>query len=346
MTSKLKKKPICVGSELIALDVVINGNPKVPLKLFAGGSCGNVLTILSFLNWEAFPVARFKENNASKELLSDLKKWNVHTTLISQTVDGSTPIIIQRIKKDKNGNSLHSFQFKNPDSGEWLPAYKPVLGSDVGKLIKKSPLASVFYFDRVNRSAIDLAKYYREKGSLIFFEPSSMQENKQFEECLKVAHIIKFSYDRIKNYSAKFTKQQVPLEIETLGKDGLRYRFSHSLSAEQWNTIQSYKISYVVDAAGSGDWFSAGLISKLAVNGIKSFDRCNESNVKKALKYGQSLGALNCFFDGARGLMYSIDQRQLTSLVKKIQSSETPITLIQKREDYEPNRKFSIGSLY
>jgi len=61
--------PICIGAGLVALDVVINGNPKIPLKLFAGGSCGNVLTILSFLNWDAFPVARLKKKRCVKEII-------------------------------------------------------------------------------------------------------------------------------------------------------------------------------------------------------------------------------------------------------------------------------------
>ena len=343
---KVKTKSICIGAGLVALDVVMNGNPKIPLKLFAGGSCGNVLTILSFLNWESLPVARLKKNNASKKLLSDLNNWKVNTSLITQTPDGSTPIIIQRIKKDKNGNSIHSFQFRNPDNGEWLPSYKPVLGSAVESLTKKSPTPSVFYFDRVNRSSIDLAKFYKEKGAVIFFEPSSISDNKQFEECLNLADVIKFSDERIKNYASLYPNQRVPLEIETLGKEGLRYRFSHQLKSKKWTSLSSYKISYVVDAAGSGDWFSAGIISKIANAGSKGFKACKEETITKALKYGQALGALNCFFDGARGVMYALNKEQVNALVKKIQSSKTPMTFINKKEDFKPIKKFSIGSLY
>jgi len=342
----MKTKAICIGAGLVALDVVMNGNAKIPLKLFAGGSCGNVLTILSFYNWESCPIARLKNNDASKELLSDMIKWKVNTTLISQTTDGSTPIIIQRIKKDKKGNPIHNFQFKNPDTGDWLPSYKPVLVSEIESIINKSPKPLVFYFDRVNRSSINLAKYYKDKGAIIFFEPSAMKERKQFEECLNIADIIKFSNERIKNYSSIYPNQRVPLEIETMGKDGLRYRFDHQLKSTKWTTISSYNISYVVDAAGSGDWFSAGVISKLAKSGSKGFQNHKEDSIKKALKYGQALGALNCFFDGARGLMYSLDKNQIERLVKKIQRSKTPITFINKKEEIKPIRKFSISSLY
>ncbi|MBK7635905.1 MAG: hypothetical protein IPJ13_17695 [Saprospiraceae bacterium] len=117
-----------------------------------------------------------------------------------------------------------------------------------------------------------------------------MPNNKQFDECLDVAHILKFSNDRIKDFTKKHTTQRVPLEIITLGKNGLKYRFSHDLNANTWVDLPSYKISYVMDGAGAGDWFSAGIISKLASGGIKSFNKSNDSNCKKALVYGQSLG--------------------------------------------------------
>jgi sugar/nucleoside kinase (ribokinase family) len=341
-----KNRPVCIGAGLVALDVVINGNPSTPLKLFAGGSCGNVLTILSFFNWDSFPIARLKQNSASENLLTDLMAWKVNTTLIRQTSDGSTPIIIHRIKKDKNGNSMHTFQFRNPENGNWLPSYKPVLAREVESIIKISPIPSVFYFDRVNRSSIDLAKYYKDIGSLIFFEPSSISKSNQFEECLNLADIMKFSCDRIKNYDTLYPSQRVPLEIETLGKEGLRYRFSHHLKAKKWTTLSSYKISYVVDAAGSGDWFSAGLISKIARNGSKGFKICTNESISKSLKYGQALGALNCFFNGARGLMYTLNNGQLNRLVKKLQSSKAPLVFINQQEDFKPIDNFNISSLY
>lgn len=342
----MKQNPICIGAGLVALDVVINGDPSVPLKLFAGGSCGNVLAILSFLDWNTFPVARLKKDEASKALLTDLKYCKVNTSLISQTGDGSTPIIIERIKKDKNGNSIHTFQFKNPENGEWLPSYKPVLANEVKSLTEKMPIPAVFYFDRVNRSSIELAKYYKKNGAVIFFEPSSMKESKQFEECLNIADIIKFSTDRVRDYATLYPNQRVPLEIETLGKEGLRYRFSHLLKSKEWKMVASYKISNVVDAAGSGDWFSAGIISKIAANGTNGFKNCNEGILLKTLQFGQALGALNCFFEGARGLMYAINKEELCAFIKKIQNSKTPLTIVNEKEDLRPIKELNIRSLY
>ena len=58
---------------MVALDVILNGNPLSKPKLQAGGSCGNVLTILSFLGWKSFPIARLSKNSGTKSIVQDLK---------------------------------------------------------------------------------------------------------------------------------------------------------------------------------------------------------------------------------------------------------------------------------
>jgi fructokinase len=345
MTEKSKRNPICVGAGLVALDVVINGNPKTPLKLFAGGSCGNVLTILSYLNWVTFPVARLKKNEAAEELLSDLRAWNVKTSMVTRTEDGSTPIIIHHIKKDINGNSVHRFEFNNPDTGRWLPRYKPVLLKEVEELTKKSEIPDVFYFDRQTPSTLKLAEFYKSKGSLVYFEPSSILDVNTFQRFLNLADIIKFSNERVKDYSLMFKKQQVRLEIETLGTSGLKFRFSHNLSCKKWTHISSFKVGYVVDAAGAGDWFSAGLISKIGDKGKAGFDKIDLKTLKNALKFGQALGALNCFFDGARGSMYNLDKKKIYSHIKVIQSKKTT-TMIKMTPLLSKRKKIDINKLY
>lgn len=321
----VSKSPICVGAGLVALDVIMNGDPKTPIKIHAGGSCGNVLSILSFLGWNAFPIARLKNDVACEELLNDLKKWKVKTTMITTTGDGSTPIIIQRIKEDKQGNLIHKFEFKDPESGEWLPRYKPVLGTDVPILAKKQDSAEVFYFDRVNRASLDFAAHYKNKGAVIFFEPSSFTDDKQFEEALSVADIIKFSGERISDYGKRFPTQKAVLEIETLGENGARFRFGMDRKERNWNSVPTYKISHFMDAAGAGDWTSAGIIFYLCQNGSKGFKKISKKKVNEAINYGQALGAANCLFEGARGIMYNLEKPKIDALVKLLQDSKHPV---------------------
>lgn len=319
--NKLKKmpknKPTCLGAGLVALDVILNGNPTTPAKLCVGGSCGNIISILSYLGWNSKPIARLSKNNATKNILKDFSNFNVKTDLLSRADDGSTPIIIHRILKDKNGNPKHKFEFKVPGTNEWLPSYKPVLSSSVEAITKKQLKSQVFYFDRVSRSSIDLAKFYKETGALIIFEPTSYKEDKQFSECLAVADIVKFSSDRITNYSEIFPLPIAPLEIETLGNDGLQYRLK-SGPKKAWQKVPSFKLANILDAAGAGDWCTAGIINELGQNGAKSFYSANQDKIEKALNIGQAMGALNCTYGGARGIMYNIDYNVFNLIISKI----------------------------
>jgi len=300
------KDRVVLGTGLVALDVIVNGSPETPAKLCAGGSCGNVLSILSFLGWESKPIARLSDNVASENLLNDFSQFDVNTSLLSKSSDGSTPIIIHRILKDKDGNPKHKFEFRVPGTGAWLPQYKPVLKLAVQKIIDLQPATKVYYFDRISPSTMDLVKYYKGKGALIVFEPSSLKLDKSFLEALSLANIVKFSNDRIPEYGEFFTSAIADLEIETLGKDGLRYRMKSSDNKE-WIRIDPFNLDHILDSAGAGDWCTAGIINKLGHNGIQSFQDSTRDKVEQALNMGQALGALNCLFFGARGMMYNLD---------------------------------------
>lgn len=312
----MSTRKLCVGTGLLALDIILNGNPKTLPKLSTGGSCGNVLTVLSYLGWESYPIARLKKNQAATEIELDLKHWNVKTELITKTDDGSTPVIIHRILKDKSGKPKHRFEFRDPESGKWLPAYKPVLSKDVPSILEKKTInATCFYFDRINRASIEFAKSYKEKGALVFFEPSSVGASiSLFNECLAISDIIKFSNERIKNYRELFPKQQVALEIETCGKDGLNFRLDTGKKNSKWEKVPAYSLDSVSDSAGAGDWCSAGIISSLISHGK---GKLTQETVRHALSYGQALGSINCYFDGARGAMYALDADTLLKLADK-----------------------------
>ena len=317
-TLKFTEKPICVGTGLVALDVVISSVSGVSTQFLAGGSCGNVLTILSYLGWSSYPIARLFNNAAADLLLEDLQTWNVNKNLLSITTTGSTPIIIHRILKDSKGIPKHKFEFKNPEDGTYLPSYKPCLAKSVPELIEVQPCANVFYFDRINRGAIDLAKAYKKNGAIIFFEPSSVKDEKGFKECLEIADVIKFSEDRIQNYDHLYSLGRVPLEIQTLGSQGLKFRRK---GQKTWINLAGYIIDDVVDAAGAGDWCTAGIIMNLFKKSEIEINQFSEDDLIFALQFGQALSALNCTFEGARGLMYNIPRNDLMLSIDHIVKS-------------------------
>lgn len=340
-----EKKSVCVGAGLVALDVVISGTASLATQFYAGGSCGNVITILSYLGWNSYPIARLSKNPASSLLLEDLQKWHVKDELLTFTDDGSTPIIIHRILKDRSGAPKHRFEFRNPEDGKYLPSYKPCLSKAVDSIIETGIIPNVFYFDRINRALINLAKEYKDKGAIIFFEPSSMKDLKGFNECLALADVVKFSHDRISGYEKSYATGQCFLEIQTLGNEGLKFRTKSSI---EWLNLPGYTIDNIVDSAGAGDWCTAGIIMNLFPAGAKLHSLSKE-DIVNALQFGQALSALNCTFEGARGLMYNIGrndlilsvQHVLNSRLKKIPQRSRPSLTYQN-----PNKQVRISSLF
>jgi fructokinase len=104
-----------------------------------------------------------------------------------------------------------------------------------------------------------LAKHYKQNGSLIFFGPSSISEEKQFKECLLLADILKFSNDRLPQFKELYPTRQVSIEIETLGANGLLHRSFRS-KTDEWRFMPALHIENAMDYACAGDWCSAGII--------------------------------------------------------------------------------------
>jgi len=308
-----------VGTGLIALDIVLNGRSTSPVGLWAGGTCGNVLTILAFLGWESYPVARLKDNEFADGLINDVRKWKVNTSFIAKADSGSTPIIVERIRNSRDGTPHHRFEWCCPTCGAALPVYRPVLARETNDICRRLPNTDIFFFDRVARSSVMLAKHCRERGALIIFEPSSVKDEKLFRECVAVAHIVKYSHQHSSRlHNIKHTSG-VRLEIETLGSKGLRYRFGDIRGGgARWSNVRCYEVEEFKDTVGSGDWLTAGIIHRIGQMGQKGFAKVDDTVIKSALEFGQALSAVNCQFEGARGSMYLLSKQEFINTVKNV----------------------------
>ena len=317
---KKRRMESIIGIGLVALDVVLDANSDRKPRLYAGGSCGNVLSILSYLGFDTYPIARLANNVATEKLLNDIKFWGVKTDLIFQGDDGSTPIIIQRNTISKDGLPVHKFEFRNPETGKFLPSFKPVLAKSIDDLFSKKSTCDFFYLDRVSRSAIDLAKLYKKNGAIVVFEPSSLKiENESLiNEIQTFVDIIKFSNDRIPNYKSYFSKGLAPIEIETLGKDGINFRINNKVEKTDWYHLSSFNIENIIDSSGAGDWCTAGIIDCMISKKISTVNEIFFEEFKEILFYSEALAALSCLFKGARGMMYNIEKNTLNSLIEEL----------------------------
>jgi len=319
MTLKTTEIPSVYGIGLIALDLVLSGNSTIPVHSCTGGTCGNVLSILAYLGWDAYPVGRLDNDAASQRVRADLRRWGVHLDLAACAPTSATPIIIQEIREGKDGMPKHRFSWACPHCGNWLPAYKPILMQAAESVAAKMNQPDVFFIDRLSRGALILAKCAAQKGALVVFEPSANSDEKQLSEVLQIAHVLKYAADRFEGIKGSMNKEaSILIEIQTLGKEGLRFR--HRLKGQKalWKHLSALKAPIMKDTCGAGDWCTAGILSQIGRKGKEGLKDIRADNLLSAIRYGQALAAWNCGFEGARGGMYAIDKSLFCSQINDI----------------------------
>ena len=314
-------RPRVFGAGLIALDLVVGPDPEVPVSSWAGGTCGNVLTILAYLGWDAYPIARMNGDAASDRVRADMKHWGVHLDWANCAPTAHTPMIVQEIRRGRGGRSDHRFLWSCPRCGTWLPPFKAVTVGAVENVKPALADASVFFLDRLSRGTLALAAEASAHGALVVFEPSSKSTDKFLAEAISLAHVVKYANDRLAEIPDAMTaRSSVLLEVQTLGEQGLKYRHRLGRGITDWIGLKAIPAPQLADSCGSGDWCTAGLIAKAAVGGREGFCRAGARGVRAALRYGQALAAWNCAFEGARGGMYAVSpiafKRQVSSLFR------------------------------
>lgn len=328
--------PIIVGTGLVALDVVFRGRSKKPLRRCAGGTCGNVLVALRYLGWRAVPVARLADDRARRLLEADLVHWGVDVRFLSLPPHGPTPIIVERIRANADGQPEHRFSWTCPCCGAWLPRYKPVLAGAVDRVVADTARPSVFFFDRPSRAAINLATTYAAAGSLVVFEPSASADPTLFEAATEVADIIKYSDQRFSAIPGSRAKKQ-SVEIQTLGDAGLRYRVAQGRRNGAWRRLPAIPAPTVVDTAGAGDWCTAGLLARLGDGGRAALDAATDEELRDSIRYGQVLSAWNCRFEGARGGMYEQSREAFTREIGALLAGaeQSPLRDVSEQDEFE-----------
>lgn len=315
--------PSVVSMGLVALDVVIGPESKHVPELWAGGTCGNVTAILSYLGWTAFPLARLGKDFAARFVCEDLKKWNVRLDYVLQDAAVQTPVVIERIKNDKHGHPQHRFSFTCPSCGAWLPSYRSMKLNSLKKPLEEAE-ADVFFFDRVSPASVQAATHFASEGCVVFFEPSGIGDPRLFQKALEAAHVIKYSHQRVREMAELPSRPNPLLEIETLGDEGLRYKTRNGTRMSGWKSLPSLPAPSIKDTAGAGDWCSAGIISMLGAKGLKGFEKVSAEQLEAGLRYGQALAAWACGFEGPRGGMYETSRVALQKTVQRILAGVAP----------------------
>lgn len=310
MTEVSVRRPCVLGAGLVALDLVVSLDPDAPVQAWAGGTCGNVMSMLAWHGWDSYPIARLDEDAASERVKADLAHWDVNLDLATCIPSASTPIIVQEMRQTRHGATTHKFSWSCLRCGGGLPSFKPITQAAVEQVKPFVAGSSLFFFDRVSRGTLDIAKMAASVGAVVMFEPSGRGEDRLFREALEVAHIVKYADQRMSDLAESIPSSSRVLEVQTLGAEGLRFRVPRRMRSGDWRALQAAPVTTVIDSCGAGDWCTSGLLKQLAADGISGLEKAKLSEISAALQYGQELAAWNCQFEGARGGMYFGDEAE------------------------------------
>jgi sugar/nucleoside kinase (ribokinase family) len=328
----LAEAPVVVGTGLVALDVILSQS-SAPPRVAAGGTCGNVMTILGFLGWESYPVARLGEDAAAELIVNDLSRYGVRLDFARCKPGGRTATVIESIGRNVAGESRHRFGFRCPLCGARYPGYQAVCAKSMLGVIEQIRKPAVCFVDRLSRGALMLAKASAAQGALVVFEPSANSDPRLFGEAMGLAHIVKYSASRANDVGAMWKKSTVLVEIETCGHEGLRFR-SRLPGGERagWRRVEAYSVAEVLDSAGCGDWCTACVIDKIGQQGVAGLSTATDASLIQALKFGQAAAAWNCGFEGARGGMECVNRAGFEAEARRIMAGKVLTSTIQEHE--------------
>jgi fructokinase len=308
------RRPRIVGTGLVALDVLGHSSRDVPGTAL-GGSVGNVLAILGHLGWHCVPVAELGLDNAAEKIRTEFASLGADLRFLRGNSLTSTPVVFQL---PGTGGATHEFSFSCPVCGRKRGYSPPSCDVTSTEFLADISAPNVFFFDRVNTWALNLAERYRKAGTLVVFEPSLVGgDSEAFERAIQASHILKYADDRISDL-ARFELGSVDIEIRTLGKRGLEFR--QSSQPDQWHSLSAFHIPFVADTAGAGDWCTSGflysLIDEIFEHG--GAESISTLRVRESLRIGQALAALNCMEIGARGLARSKSRDEIVHLAASL----------------------------
>ena len=119
--------------------------------------------------------------------------------------------------------------------------------------------------DRLSRAALTLAALASAEGAVVVFEPSGKSDERLFAEAIQLAHVIKYSDQRLGAAGGTMQGDSATLvEVQTLGAEGLRYRHRLGKGISAWCHLGATNAPRLIDTCGSGDWCTAGLVAKAA----------------------------------------------------------------------------------
>lgn len=252
-----------------------------------GGTCGNVMCMLATMGWKVRPVACLDDSAEGLKITEDLKQFGCDCTYVSNTPAGGTTLLRCTHKKDAAGKHVMSVRAGSP-GGSRFPKRHFLRARDEAPAflaaLKDTP--AVYFFDDPAAGNRALAKGLKERGALVYFEPSRVVSNADLE-AVGLSDIIKFSDENVPDVSFVDAFPD-KIFIQTMGPSGVKIREKGG----DWYVIEGVINDAVVDAEGAGDTFTSAFINALA----------EENTIADAAREAMMMASKSVGYLGSKGM--------------------------------------------
>lgn len=263
-----------------------------------GGTCGNVMCMLSYLGWEVYPLAVLDTTEEGYRMTESMKRYGCNMRFVSNVEGGGTTLLRVTHKLEPDGSPKVSVRSGSPGGSRYPRRHFLRMRDEAPAFLEYLDFVpDVFFFDDPAAGHRVMAKALRSKGSLIYFEPSAIKEKKDFD-AINQCDVIKFSGENIQDTS--FAEDRMDkLFIQTLGSEGLRF----NLKGAGWVSLPPVANDNVVDWEGAGDWTTSAFLNALAEAGCLSLDKMTEDVVRAALEKAQVTASRSVSYMGSKGMI-------------------------------------------
>ena len=293
------KEYICLGAGIFNYDIVCRKDGKEIETLIeeVGGTCGNVMCILSHFGWKAFPVARLDETVYGLGIKEGLRSYGCDTSFVTNSADGGTTLLNVVHSTRNDGGHKVSVRASGPQGGRF-PNYRFIKIERAKEILGTLEFVpDIFFFDSPNAGHRVLAEGVRAKGALVYFEPGSLGEP-GVGKCIAMSDIVKFSHETVPDVG--FTDGcSDKLFIQTMGADGVCFK----LRGSGWVHLPAVRNTNVVDWEGAGDWTTAAFINSLMKQGTLDFNSLTTEIVCAALEEAQRIASDSISYMGSKGMI-------------------------------------------
>lgn len=305
-----------LGAGLITADLIIEcdsrWHPTRSPAYTSGGTVTNILSHLSYWGWDCGLLGGVGSDPLGAVVLDELRTFGVAVdgVVIRDGADTRRFGHLVALEGPKRGQ--HRFVERCPLCTREFPAFTPIALAEIAEGVASFDDKVVLLIDRANPLTLELAQATKRAGGLVVFEPGYLSRNREtVVDLLGLVDVLKFSEELLWEgnpfrESPHAHPQNASLVIETRSSTGVVAR-----RPGVEIRLTTTPILEVIDSAGAGDAFMAGLLTGLGSDRLLKLREVEDRDLEAALERGQALGALACCFVGANSILQLTQRDEL-----------------------------------